>query len=83
MKKTGTYEQLKAGEKTFTWDDLNDNQQYVVAFIHAKGLNSAPMKLKRIFNQGKPKIIFGEDFKYCRVHPDSVDAIKLLTRGHL
>ncbi len=82
MEKTETLPE-QPGEKTIAWDDLTEGQQYAVAFVLAKGLQSTPRKLQPLLNVGKPQIIFGAGFKYCRIHPDSVDVMTVIIREYL
>lgn len=84
-------ETLKEGEQVYRWEELSEQQVRIVVAIHAHGFASQglPMPksklgtLARLFELGRPKIVFGPGHKYCRIHQDSVDVMKVITREYL
>lgn len=70
-------------ETTFEWNELTEGQQQTVVIVHANAsFRFNKDQLKKIFDVARPKIVFGEGFKYCRIHADSADVVKLLIREY-
>ena len=71
-------------ETIHEWDELNDGQKILVTEAHSQKMNGRQRKtLYRIFNLGKPKIVFVGNMEQCRIHESSVDVIKVLVRQYL
>lgn len=75
-------------ETTLEWHQLTPHQvaQCIAAhmpitqFVRGSSDHKKQL-LQRLFELGRPKIVFGET--YCRIHPDSVDVMKVITRQYL
>lgn len=80
--------EVVALETTHNWEDLDNRQKDQVIAAHMPVTQfvqgSAKHKrelLLRLFELGRPKIVFGG--AYCRVHADSSDVMKVITRQYL
>jgi hypothetical protein len=70
-------------EKIFTWEALSDDQVAMVIAAHRKLAPRNQPLLRRLFDLGRPKIVFGPQYDYCRIHHDSVEVMKVITRQYL
>ena len=73
-------------ETTLAWDEMEEYQQAmaIAAFAAALKVRSAQKHtVHRIFELGKPLVVFGKDYKYCRIHEGSVAVMKVLTKNYL
>jgi hypothetical protein len=77
-----TLPELKS-EQVFCWEDLTEDVQQTVAIVHAEPLGVKPEKILRLFKLGHPKIVIGPEFKYLRIHAESVDVMKIILRQYL
>lgn len=70
-------------EKVFTWEALSEDQVAMVIAAHRMLAPRKQQLLRRLFDLGRPKIVFGPQYKYCRIHHDSVEVMKIITRQYL
>lgn len=73
-------------ETTIAWDQMEEYQQAmaIAAFASVLKIGSGKKQtLHRVFELGKPLIIFGKDYKYCRIHEGSAAVMKVLTKNYL
>lgn len=78
-------------ENTYKWENLTEEQEKLIVVCHAEGFRKSGANvslegLQRLFNLGKPKIVVGTkegQIKYSRVHKDSVDVMKIITKNYL
>jgi hypothetical protein len=70
-------------EKVFTWEALSQDQVAMVIAAHSKIAPRKKELLRRLFDLGRPKIVFGPQYKYCRIHHDSVEVMKIITKQYL
>jgi len=75
--------EVKPDETEHVWMDLSENLQHAVAIVHAKALKRKPEKILRLLNLGHPKIIFGPNQSYLRIHHESLDVMKLIFKNYL
>ncbi|HEY3406446.1 MAG TPA: hypothetical protein VGK59_23825 [Ohtaekwangia sp.] len=74
---------IKPDEKVYKWYELSADRQQVVALVHAKAFKCSPKKMLTLFEIGRPTIVFGPQHNYCRIHPESVDVMKVITKQYL
>lgn len=73
-------------EKTLTWEELTEHEASMAVAAHKPIADVAkkPLSsLRRLFELGRPKIVFGPGYSYCRIHKDSVDVMKVITNEYL
>lgn len=71
-------------EQTFEWNELSDGQQNIIVACVGQALKNKDLEtVKRVYELGQPKIIWADSNKYFRVHADSLEVIKLLTKTYL
>lgn len=73
-------------EETKNWEQLSERQQKMVAQAHAESFKTPKLEtMLRVFNLGNPIIVIGkkDGSTYCRIHPESVDVMVLLTNSYL
>lgn len=75
--------EIKLDESVHLWEELSDKEQLLAANILALQIAYDPHELLHLLKIGCPKIIFGPDQKYCRMHHHSVHVMKMLTNQQL
>lgn len=73
-------------ETTIAWDVMDEKHQAMAIAAHAVMLRTRPSQREtvyRIFELGKPMIVFGADDAYCRIHETSVEVMKVLIKNYL
>lgn len=73
-------------EITIAWADMEEKHKAMAIAAHAVILGTAPSKretIYKIFEMGKPLIVFGQDYTYCRIHEASVEVMKVLIKNYL
>lgn len=77
---------VKPDEQVLEWQSLEDLQvqMVVAACVEAiptvRGIDTEVKKerFRQLLNLGKPRVVFGPNYKYCRIHQDSVDEMKVI-----
>lgn len=75
-------------EVVYRWEDLDEVKIQQVIAAHAaaiptgKKLSDALKRdlLRRCFELARPKVVMGRT--YCRIHPDSVETVKVIMRQY-
>jgi len=73
-------------ETTLAWDEMEEYQQAmaIAAFVSLLKVPSGRKHIvHRIFELGKPLVVFSKDYKYCRIHEGSVAVMTVLTKNYL
>lgn len=80
---------MPATESTFVWEKMDQQDKEAVLAAHGS-LSKNKELLMRIFNLGRPKVIMGmridgnnKQVLYCRIAPESVEVMRVLTREYL
>lgn len=77
-------EEIKPTETMYTWDDMTEEMQKIVVEVTAIKLKIKDVpKVFRVHELGKPKVIFGNDSTYFRIHEDSQKLMVMLTKQYL
>jgi hypothetical protein len=75
------------GEDLLLFHELDEETQRFVVLAHAVPLKATNKleKLLRLFNLGNPQIIIGGKGldRYCRVAPESVSVMTIITKSYL
>jgi hypothetical protein len=73
-------------ETTYSWDDAPEGLRKICVWVHATALRTQTSKVHRLMELGRPKFVIGEKpdgSKYCRIHADSAEVMKVITREYL
>lgn len=73
-------------EITIAWADMEEKHKAMAIAAHAVKLGTTPSKREtvyKVFEMGKPLIIFAPDYSYCRIHEASVGVMNVLIKNYL
>lgn len=75
-------------ETIHTWETLSPKQREGIVAAHVIGLKKNGVrcnaeKLMRLFELGRPKIVAGPEFRYCRIHSESKGVMTIILSEYL
>lgn len=82
-------EKLTLPETVKPWNDFEIGEQFIIIEMHRAAFKAHDIAVKdadvwyRVFELGKPFIVVGGDFEYCRVDQQSITLMNMLTKEYL
>lgn len=65
---------------------MEEKHKAMAIATHAVILGTTPSQREtvyKIFEMGKPLVIFGEAYTYCRIHEASTEVMKVIIKNYL